>query len=150
MKKVKLLTLSFSPFLIGFLLNLAIMRYNFYGNIALGIGFLFYFYWFWVGYKSHDYTNSLKESILIGNSFAIICVLLVIFQIVVLKSFISNPIGLLPQIFYLPTIALIGWLERMIFFFVRIHYLWLTILFSFISMVSVYYSGFNIRSKNMK
>lgn len=148
MKKAKLLSLGFSPFLIGFLLNQALMRYNIYGNITLVLGLVFFAYWYFVGYKSHDYTDSLKESVLIGNSFAIICVMLVIFQIFILKSFMSNPVGLLPQIFYLPTLGIIGWLQRTIFFFIHMHYLWVSIPLSFASMLTVYYAGYNMRLKN--
>jgi hypothetical protein len=83
------------------------MRFNKCGNITLVFGFLFYLYWFSVRYKPHDSLKILKESVLIGNSFAIICVLLVIFHIHVLKSFTSTPIGFLPQIFCLPLICFI-------------------------------------------
>lgn len=150
MNKLKLLFLGILPFAIGRLLDYAMMKYNWYGTIISIIGIMFFSYWFFVEYKSYDYVKTAKESILIGNSFAIISIILILFQGLILKRFMPNILGILPQMFYLPTLGVIGTLERTLLFFVSTHYLWMSFVLSFILMIVVYYAGYHMRLKNKR
>lgn len=150
MNKLKLLFLGILPFVIGRLLDYAMMKYDWYGTIILIISIMFFTYWFFVGYKSYDYVKTSKESILIGNSFAIINIILILFQILIMKGFMLNILGILPQMFYLPTMGIVGALERTLFFFIPTHYPWEPFVLSFILMIVVYYAGYRIRLKNKR
>lgn len=77
--RFKLLLLSATPFIIGYLLNFAMIKFNWYGRIVLIISLIFSVYWFWIGCKSYDYVKTVKESILIGNSFVIISLIFILF-----------------------------------------------------------------------
>jgi len=150
MNKLKLLFLGILPFVIGRLLDYAMMKYDWYGAIISIIGLMFFVYWFFVGYKSYDYVETAKESILVGNSFAIISIILILFQNLILKRFMPNILGILPQMFYLPTVGVIGILERTLLFFISTHYMWMSFTLSFMLMLVVYYAGYHTRVKNKR
>lgn len=150
MKKLKLLLFSVSPFIIGYLLNYGMIKFNLYGAIVSIISILFFAYWFFAGYKSYDYIKTAMGSIFIGNSFAIVSILLIIFQEVVLGRYMFNIVGFAPQMFYLPMIRFTVWVERILLFFVTTHYVWVTHALSFILMMSIYYAGYSIRLRKMQ
>lgn len=146
MKRVKLLLFAISPLLIGYLIHGAIMRFDWYGIEISIFSILFVVYWFFVGYKSYDYVDTSKESMLLGNSFAIISIGLILGQIIFLGGHSFNIIGLLPQIFYMPMVRVSSWVEKIVLFFTRTRYSTVTFIFSFILMMLIYYAGYNKRS----
>lgn len=147
MKKLKLLFLSGSPFVIGYLLNYVMMRFNLYGTSVVMMSVLFLVYWFFVGSISTKYTESIRESILIGNSFAIVSIILIIFQEVVMGRYMFNVIGTAPQMFYLVTLSLVSKLENVLLFFMPSHYMWMAYSLAFGLMILVYYKGYTVRMK---
>ena len=96
MKKLKLLAFSISPFIISHLISVAVYNLDWYGGIISIISILFCIYWYFVGYKSYDYVKSMKESILLGNSFSIISISLDLFQSLILGRYLFNIIGVFP------------------------------------------------------
>lgn len=150
MKKLKLLFLAASPFVIGYLLNYIMIRFNLYGTSVVMIRILFFVYWFFVGSISTKYTESIRESILMGNSFAIVSIILIIFQEVVMGRYMLNIIGTAPQMFYLGTLSLTSKLENILLFFMPIHYMWMTYSLAFVLMILVYYKGYTMRRKSKK
>lgn len=149
MKRLKLLLLSATPFIIGYLLNFAMARFNWYGTIVSIISLLFSAYWFWIGYKSHDYVKTIKESILLGNSFAIGSIILILFQRPAYEGFIFDIVVVAPQMFYLPILRLTSLIQRTLLFFVSTHYMSGTFILSFILMIVIYYRGYLMRLKKM-
>lgn len=147
MKKLRLLFFSPSPFVIGYLLNYAMVKYDWYGTIISIIGILFCTYWFFLGYKSYDYVKTTRESILLGNCFAIISIILIIFQVVFMGQFMLNVVGSAPQMFYLPIIRVSSWLEENLLFFISIHDMVFTFIVSFVLMIGIYYTGYSMRLK---
>ncbi len=146
-KKFKLLLFAISPLLIGYLIHRAIMGFGWYGIEISIISILFVAYWFFVGYKSYDYVDTGKESILLGNSFAIISIVLILGQIIFLGGHSFNIIGLLPQIFYMPMVRVSSWVERIVLFFIRTRSSTGNLIFSFVLMILIYYAGYKKRIK---
>lgn len=142
MKKLKLLFLAFTPFIIGELLGYAMGKFDWYGGIITAISILFFAYWFFIGHISANYTKSSRESILIGNSFAITALVLVLFQELVLKRYMSNVVGVVSQMFYLPALRVAVIIQNTITFFMTTHYIWITYILEFILMLAAYYKGY--------
>lgn len=142
MNKLKLFLFSISPFVIGYLLNYLITKLNWYGIRIFIFSIIFVLYWYFIGYKSYDYVKNIKQSILIGNSFAIVSIILVLIQEIILKRYMLNIIGFLSQMYYLPVIGLISVILRKILFFVSIQYMWYTYILSFALMIFIYYKGY--------
>lgn len=147
MNRFKLLLLSATPFIIGYLLNFAMIKFNWYGMIVSIISLMFFVYWFWIGYKSYDYVKTVKESILIGNSFAIISLISILFQRHIHRIFMSDIVVFAPQMFYLPMVRLTSWIQRTLLFFISTHYMISTFVFSCILMIALYYIGYLMNSK---
>jgi len=61
MNKIKLLFYACSPFPIGYFLNYAILKNDWYYTSAISI--LSFVYWFFVGYISHNYVSTIKENL---------------------------------------------------------------------------------------
>ena len=118
------------------------MSFGWYGISISIISILFVVYWFFVGYKSHDYVDSIKESILLGNSFAIISIVLILGQIIFTGGHSFNIMGILPQFFYMPMVRVSSWVERIVLFFIRTRSSTGNFIFSFILMILIYYAGY--------
>lgn len=144
----KLLLFAFSPYVIGYMVNYVLM--NWYGMISTVLGILFLIYWYYVGYKSYDYVQNKMKSILIGNSFVIINIILILVQEIILKEYMLNIIGLSSQMFYLAPIGFTTILGRIIFFFTSIYKGWYFHILSFILMITVYYAGYSAKLKSKK
>lgn len=142
MNRLKLLLLSISPFFIGELLGYAILELGWYGRGLSLISIIFCIYWFFVGYKSYDYGKSAKESILLGNIFAIIGIVLVLFQELVLGRYIFNFIGSAFQTFFLPMVRVSSLIKDMLLFFIRYTSSFMIHAISFILMMIIFYSGY--------
>ena len=149
MKKIKLLLFAISPLLIGYLIDRGMMSFGWYGIEISILSILFVVYWFFVGYKSYDYVESRKESILLGNSFAIISIVLILGQIIFLGGHSFNIIGILPQFFYMPMVRVSSWVEKIVLFFIRIRYSTVNFIFSFVLMILIYYAGYNKKVKHV-
>ena len=102
MRKLQLWTLAISPFGFGYLLDSAMMRFNWYGTTLTFIGVLFYGYWYCAGYLSANWTESITESTLVGNSFAMVSFVLITVQTVVVRRFMPNIVELAPRCFSFP------------------------------------------------
>lgn len=150
MKKLKLLAFSVSPFVIGYLVNLLIYNFDWYGRIISVISILFCLYWYFVGYKSYDYVKSMKISILLGNCFSIINIILILFQSLVLGRFMPNIIGVYPQHFFLPMIRVSSWVDRIVLFFIPVTSMTIIFIISFILMMILYYIGYKRRFKSQR
>ncbi|WP_207644245.1 hypothetical protein, partial [Abyssisolibacter fermentans] len=138
--------LGASPFALGFLLDFVMRKFDWYGITILIISILFFIYWFFMGYISINYTKSVLESILIGNSFAFISIIIIIFQMIFLGRFMFNIFGILPQMFYLNSLRVTSILSL----FIPIHNMSVTFVLSFILMIAVYYFGYNMRLKKIQ
>lgn len=144
-----LLFCGLCPFVIGYLLNYILLAFNLYGVVSFVIGILFFLYWGFIGYISYNYVKSAISSFILGNSFAIIGLVLIIFQEVALKKYWPNIIGMAPQMFYLPTLSITYKIEQT-FFFVPIHYIWVSYCLSFLLMALVYCWGYSINMQIIK
>lgn len=149
MNRLKLLLFSVSPYIIGYLLSYAMLKFDWYGKIISIISILFCVYWFFVGYKSYDYVKSTKESILLGNCFGIVSIILIMLQKVVLGSFMPNIIGYGSQNFFLPIISVSSWIEGNLLFFLSTHYMDITFIVSFLLTMVIYYAGYWSRLKRL-
>ena len=150
MRKWQLWMLALSPFGLGYLLDSAMMRFGWYGRTLTFISVLFYVYWYCVGYVSVNWTKSAKESILAGNSFAIVSFLSITVQQTILRRFLPNIVGLFPQMFFLPSLRLAAQIESVLLFFLTIRYFWATCFVSLALMVLVYRAGYKAGSKRKK
>ena len=139
--KLKLLLFAFSPVIISKLFSHVLW-------VGMEISFLsilFCIYWYYVGYKSYDYSESVRESILLGNSFAILSIILMLFQIAIMDGYMFNIIGTIPQIFYLPMVRVSSWINSFILLFVRYTTNSLIIdIISFVLMIILYSSGYHL------
>lgn len=149
MNRLKLMLFSVSPYMIGYLLSYAMLKFNWYGTIISVISILFCVYWFFVGYKSYDYVKSTKESILLGNCFGIVSIILIMLQKVILGSFMPNIIGHGSQNFFLPIISVSSWIEGNLLFFLSTHYMDITFIVSFLLTMVIYYAGYWSRLKRL-
>ncbi|HHY11358.1 MAG TPA: hypothetical protein GX529_01890 [Firmicutes bacterium] len=141
MNKPQMWIVAISPFVFGYLLNYVMLEFNWYGAIITFISALFYLYWFFAGRMSANWTKSRKESILVGNSFAILSYVLLMFQ-VVSGNFFSGIMGIAPQMFYLPALRLAAQVENILLFFHPTRYLWSIYSVAFMLMIAVYYAGY--------
>lgn len=144
----KLLLFAFSPYVIGYMVNYVLMNWN--GMISMVLGILFLIYWYYVGYKSYDYVQNKMKSILIGNSFVIINIILILVQEIILKEYMLNIMGLSSQMFYLAPIGITTILGRIIFFFTSSYKGWYFHILSFILMITVYYAGYCAKLKSKR
>lgn len=150
MKRLKLLFYAISPLIIGYLLNATITKFNWGGNEFFMVSILFFVYWFFAGYLSTQDAKSAIESVLIGNSFAMVSIILILIQSLILKSDLPNIIGTAPQMFYLPTLSLATKIEGVLLFFITPHTVWQICIFAFILMIAVYYAGYSAKLKKHK
>lgn len=104
MNRVKLLILSISPYIISKLFQY-VPKLDMVGMELSILSILFCVYWFYVGYKSYDYIESAKESILLGNSFGILCIVLVLVQLGLMGRYMPSILGIIPQDFFLPMLS---------------------------------------------
>lgn len=145
MKKLKLLLLAITPFLIGSLLSRAIVKFDWYGTIVSIISIVFCLYWFFVGYKSYDYVETKIESIFLGNSFAIVSIVLVLYQSLIRKAFYFNIVGTASQHFFMPMVRVGSWVNSILWIFFRHTNNFAVIgMISFVLMILIYCSGYHV------
>lgn len=146
MKKSILLFFGISPFIIGYLINNAMMKLNLHGALLIFISMLFFIYWFFIGIVSSNYTKTAWQSFWLGNGFAVISIILIV-QELVLGRYLPSLIGTMPQMFYLAPLAFTSWLLRTLLFFISTHYFWPVSILAFILMTIVYCLGYFMGSQ---
>lgn len=100
--KLKLTALAITPFVIGNLFNFIIL--SGINALFLIISVLFYLYWFWVGFISNKLTDSTLQSLLIGNSFGIISIIVLLLSGIIFQKYLPGIIGLQLQMYFLPSV----------------------------------------------
>ena len=136
--ELKLIVLAITPLIIGNLVNFI--------PLTMIISLLFLLYWFCIGFVSTQFTKSGIQSILIGNSFGIISIIILLVTEIIFKSYLTGFLGLQPQMYFLAAIKIPAIVLPLF-----ITHLNGTLLFgaSFVLMVIVYYIGYLIgRKKN--
>ncbi len=140
---VKLLLLSGTPLLWGYVWHRAMWSYHLYG-VSLGLlSAVFYLYWCGVGYLAARWIRSPLPALVIGNVFGALILVLNLYQALVLERYLSNDVGTWSQLFYLPALRLAVVLQDVLMLFVQTtRHTWLTFTLSFLLMLAVYYAGF--------
>lgn len=136
MKKIILFLVGIIPLFIGYGMNY-LMFGPFY-NMALSyklIGITFLLAWFFWGRCSYRFVNNKKVATILGNSFALIVLLLLIYQEVILGQYWYNQVGCATQFYYLPLIGLASVFTKMF------HTITATYVTAFILMCIVFYLG---------
>jgi hypothetical protein len=141
MRKPQIHLLAMSPFVLGYLLDRAMMKLGWHGAIITLFSALFYLYWFFAGRLSAKWTKSKTESILAGNSFAIVSFALVMFQLAQ-GQFSSGVLGVGPQMFFLPAIVMAARVQNMLMFFTPVRTLWSLYIIAFVLVLAVHHAGF--------
>lgn len=144
MNRVKLLILSISPYIISKLFQY-VLKLDMVGMELSILSILFCVYWFYVGYKSYDYVESAKESILLGNSFGILCIVLVLVQLGLMGRYMPSILGIIPQDFFLPMLRISSWINgiiRGLFRFTFNHTIYHFVSFAF--MMILYCCGYKV------
>lgn len=136
MRKIILLLLAVLPFGMGYLLNYIIIKFDWCGSSIISL--LYFFYWFYVGRISVKYTKSAVESIIIGHSFAIITIVLIVFQEIFLGRYLPNLIGFSSQMFFLPALSLTSTFSN----WLLMNAIWEICILTFFIMILVYYLGY--------
>ena len=136
--KLKLTLLAITPLIIGNLVNFI--------PLTIIISVLFLLYWFWIGFISAKFTESGIQSILIGNSFGIISIIILLVTEIIFKRYLTGFLGLQPQMYFLVSIKIPAIVLPLF-----IAHLNGTLLFgtSFVLMVLVYYIGYIIGRKKI-
>ena len=141
MKKPQIHLLAISPLVLGYLLDRAIMRFAWHGAVITCFSALFYLYWFFTGWVSFRWTKSRAESILAGNSFAILGFALVMVQLAQ-GQFSPGIIGIAPQMFFLPAIRIAAHVQNVLLFFAPIRTLWSLYFIASGLILAVHHAGY--------
>lgn len=140
MKKIIIVLMSITPLFLGYLLNHLMMKYDIYGFKVDLFSVIFYFYWFCFGYLTGKFATSAKEGILLGNVLGIICTALIIGQMILIERFSTGYLGMLPQMYFLPSISIIVRLDILNIIHNGTNFLYA----GFAFMILVFYLGFRI------
>ena len=140
--KLKLVLFAITPFIIGNLFNLIALS----GISALFLIFsiLFCVYWLWVGFISYKLTDSKVQSLLIGNSFGIVTIIVLLVMRLVFQSYLPGFIGFQLQMYFLPATGVASRILTILFKSVSMIGVFGA---SFVLMVLIYYVGFIVSRK---
>lgn len=144
MKKVFALITGFTPFLIGYGLNLIVLKLG--SEVALVFDIftiMFFLYWGLLGFVLSKLTSSKVSTIVICHFPALLVLLLILIQELINKQYWINNLGVATQFFYLPTVRI----SSKITGFLSMHKMWETYIISFVLMIAVFYLGCYIRNK---
>jgi len=145
MKKLMLFFIGFIPLPLGYIMNFLMMTVYFDKVLPYGsIGIVFLIAWFGMGLATYHFTDSDKEAVVIVHLFGFIDLLLILFQEVILKHYLSNQIGISSQFFYLPLVNLAG---KFTFFSSRVYWIYMV---AFALMCIAFYLGRFVRKKRIK
>ena len=142
MNKKALIILSAIPIPSGFLLNTLIMNNNWVGLPLLIVGAALYLLWFYLGKLSAARSITLKSALLCAHITGIICFTLIIVQTALLQNVSRGLLGLVPQMFFLPTLALSSTLMTPLFFFVQTFRLEYFVIPAFLMMLGSFTLGY--------
>lgn len=101
---LKLTALAITPFIIGNIISLIGLTGNTFVYSIISI--LFFVYWLWVGLISNKLSESSVKSVLIGNSFGILSIILLLISGILLNSYFTGFLGLQLQMYFLPSIRI--------------------------------------------
>lgn len=138
MKKITLLLFAILPFGMGYLLNQVMQDLNWSGLSVITVSILYFLYWYIVGRVSVNYTKSATQSLLIGNSFAIISIIVIMFQEIIIASYLPDYIGTVSQLYYLPGIIIITKITD----FLPVQMMASNFLITFLVLITVYIFGY--------
>lgn len=105
-KKIVLILFAFTPLLFGNIINVLIVRLDWYGFSMFVLSVLFSVFWLYVGYNSSKHSHSIIEATLLGNSIALISYFTLLLSNVFLEHGIFSVIGFQMQMVFLPMIRL--------------------------------------------
>lgn len=140
--KLKLVLFAITPFIIGNLFNLIALS----GISALFLitSILFYVYWLWVGYISYKLADSMVQSLLIGNSFGIVTIIILLVSGLVFQRYLPGVIGYQLQMYFLPATNVASKILMIFLKSITSNGIFTT---SFVLMVLSYYIGYIIGRK---
>ena len=135
--KLKLILLAVTPFIIGNLFNLIAL--SGVAAILLIASILFYCFWLWIGFISYKLTDSTVQSLLIGNSFGIATLIILLGAGLILQSYLPGIIGFQLQMYFLPAVSVTSKVLMIFFKSISSNGIFGA---SFVLMVLVYYIGY--------
>jgi len=144
MKKILLIFLSSSPFIIGKFLSDLMMTTGIYGTSVTLFSMAFLALWFVIGITSYKLSGSLKESLVYGHMGGLVSLIMMFIQTVILGRFFSNFVGFYTQMYFMPTLRIGGFIEETLLFFIKTHYMMPVAFISLVLMVSVYALGYKV------
>lgn len=144
MKKILLIFLSLSPFIIGKFLSDLMMTTDIYGTSVTLFSMAFLALWFIIGITSYKLSGTLKESLVYGHMGGLVSLILMFVQTVILGRFFSNFIGFYTQMYFMPTLRIGALIEETLLFFIKTHYMMPVAFISLFLMVSVYTLGYKV------
>lgn len=144
MKKIFVFISGLTPFLIGYLLNLILLKLSSnVATISLIIGSVFFLYWGLLGFAFSNFTSSKGYTLVICHLPALFVLLLILIQELINKQYWNNILGVATQYFYLPTIIVSSKITGLF----SMSKMWETYIISFALMIVVFYLGCYIRDK---
>ena len=144
MKKILLIFLSLSPFILGKFLSDLMISTDIYGTSVTLYSMAFLALWFVIGITSYKLSGSIRESIIYGHIGGFISLLMMFVQTIILGRFFSNSIGFYTQMYFLPTIRISGFIEETLLFFVKTHFMMPVAFISLVLMIAVYALGYKV------
>jgi len=144
MKKILLIFLSLSPFIVGKFLSDLMMTTGIDGTSLTLFSMVFLALWFVIGITSYKLSGSLKESLVYGHMGGLVSLIMMFVQTVILDRFFSNFVGFYTQMYFMPTLRIGGFIEETRLFFIKTHYLMPVAFISLVLMVSVYALGYKV------
>ncbi|MDF2485652.1 MAG: hypothetical protein K0R46_1820 [Herbinix sp.] len=144
MKKVFVLITGFTPFLIGYGLNLIVLKSGSEVAFVFDIyTIMFFLFWGLMGFVFSKFTSSNVYTLVICHLPALLVLLLILIQELINKQYWHNYLGVVTQFFYLPTIRISFKITGLL----SMHKMWETYIISFLLMIAVFYLGGFIRNK---
>ncbi len=107
-KWVIVMGLSFSPTILGILINELSSNVSLSGLFMYSISFLFYIYWIYAGYKMRSVFRFDAKVLVLTHAIGILSLFMMGYQIGVHGHFLPNAIGLMPQFYFIPGIGLLA------------------------------------------
>lgn len=135
MNKLMLFLIGLIPLPLGYIMN-HLMMTVYYDKALYGtVGVTFLIAWFGLGLATYHFSDSDKEAVVISHMFALVDLVLILFQEIILGHYWFNQIGISTQFFYLPLVNIAG---RLTFFFHRAYWIYIA---AFALMCMTFYLG---------
>jgi hypothetical protein len=146
MNKSKLLLFSVSPLLIGYLINGLMMEFGWYGMSMSALAVLFAAFWFYGGYRACECADTRHEANLFANGFITLDLFFIALQLVLLGHFLTNQLGFVSQMVFLPILRISAIVRSLLFFLPMSDMLGIFIL-SWLVMILLFNLGFSLRKR---